>query len=183
MRPGVTDDAIHAAEARLGVRFPEDYRASLRIHDGQDEDPTVWWLPSAIRLGPLESLVRCWEGDRQAWDVDPEGRMDWLDKSKRVRQVHYHPRQIPIAGSTYWDYDRLLLDYIPGPAGHEGQIIARQDIYLELLCGSFGELLEKIARGLERGTIGIGPRVDDHVEMEFLSPRSRKPIRVSKYFA
>jgi hypothetical protein len=47
-------------------------------------------------------------------------RHEWLDQESHVRQVHLHPRQISFADSTYWDYGRLLLDFILGPGGRAG---------------------------------------------------------------
>ncbi len=35
LQPGATDEQISNTEAALGVTFPEDVRASYRIHDGQ----------------------------------------------------------------------------------------------------------------------------------------------------
>ena len=75
-----------------------------------------------------------------AFDPDDRERFEWLDKGGCVRQVHFHPQQIPIAGSTHWDYDRLLLDFVPGPNGRSGQVIARYDVELAFLCGSFREV-------------------------------------------
>lgn len=153
LRPPATEKSIAAAEHTLGIRFPDDYRESLLVHDGQDDEPNVFLFPVAQRLGSLESLVTCWKDDRKYFDeTDPEKRFEWLDDSERVRQVHLHPKQIPIAGSTYWDYGRLLIDYVPGPAGTAGQIIARDDIDLRFIAPSFGVLLSKIATGLEDGT-------------------------------
>jgi cell wall assembly regulator SMI1 len=185
LRPGASEADIARAESRLGVRLPADYRASLRVHDGQDT-PDVHWLPAVERLGSLASLVACWERDRAAWDAaDPAGRVDSLDRTRRVRQVHDHPRQIPIAGSLHWDYDRLLLDHIPGPAGVEGQVIMRSDIDLVPVCATFGALLEQTARGLETGRIvpeRVDPERDDVLELVYLAPRSKKPISWAKYY-
>jgi cell wall assembly regulator SMI1 len=184
LRDGASEDAIAAAEARLGVRFPDDYRASLRVHDGQWDEPDVFWLPFAQRLGSLESLVGCWENDRPAYDDDPQ-RFEWLDPAGRARQVHFHPRQIPIAGSPDWDYDRLLLDFVPGPNGTPGQVIARCDIEIVCLCSSFSALLEQTVRGLEAGRIVCAPPaalLEGKLEMQCVSPRAKKPIGPFGYF-
>lgn len=158
LRPGATEREIEEAELTLGVRFPDDYRASLALHDGQelddDDDGAVAWLPGAEWLGSLASLVRCWQQDRPSIDAAMLAeRSEWLDRSGRVRQAHFHPRQIPIAGSRFWDYGRLLIDLAPGPNGTEGQVIARDDIELTWLAPSFRVLLAMIARDLEDGTL------------------------------
>jgi cell wall assembly regulator SMI1/predicted DNA-binding WGR domain protein len=156
LRPGAKEKDIVAAEKTLGVRFPDDFRASLRLHDGQEDREDggdVDWLPVALRLGSLASLVRCWQDDRKYYDEEGMAeRLDWLDKGERVRQVHLHPKHIPFAGSRYWDYGRLMFDFIPGPQGAAGQVIARDDIDLVFVDASFGAFLERVAIGLERGT-------------------------------
>lgn len=184
-RSGVSESAIAAAEKRIGVSFPPDYRQSLLVHDGQDEDPELLWLPWAVRLGPLESLVECWEHDREGYDPAPE-RFEWLDKSGRARQCHFHPGQVPIAGSTYWDYDRLLLDFVPGPNGSQGQVIGRRDIELFFLCQDFATLLDRTATGLARGTAGFvdGPHeLGGLPEIVYRSPRAKKPVSPQAFFA
>src|ERR1700722_13261758 len=38
LNPAATDAEIRDAEARLGVRFPADFAASLRVHNGQMQE-------------------------------------------------------------------------------------------------------------------------------------------------
>ncbi len=154
LRPGATDKQIAAAEKALGQRFPDDFRASLRVHDGQDDHCQIVWLPVALQLGSLASFVRCWKGDRGSY-VDDADDLARLDKGRRVRQVHFHPRQIPFAGTPHWDYGRLLFDFVPGPDGTAGQVIARSDIDLMFVAASFRELLTRTARGLEDGSVVV----------------------------
>lgn len=174
---------IAAAEKALRVKFPTDFRASLAVHDGQDDHPGVWLLPYAQRLGSLASLTRCWKDDRALYDdKEMRTRLDWLDDGQRVRQVHLHPQHIPIAGSKYWDYGRLLLDYLPGPAGAVGQVIARHDVDFVFVCGSFGELLARTARGLEEGSITTRTG-GDALELVYLTRAGGKPVGPDRYFA
>lgn len=185
LRDPTTRDEIAEAEATLGIEFPEDFVESLLVHDGQEDHPTVFWLPAACRLGSLASLVRCWQSDREAYDDDPQ-RYEWLDKRRCTRQVHFHPKQIPIAGSPFWDYDRLLLDFVPGPEGRVGQVIARFDVELAVVTSSWRELLEKTLAGLETGRIRWetrGAELGGELEIVYLGPRSKKPITPWKYFA
>jgi cell wall assembly regulator SMI1 len=63
------------------------------------------------------------------------------------------PAHIPIAGSPYWDYDRLLLDFHPGPAGAAGQVIGRSDIDHVFVAETFGALLAHLAQQLEDGSL------------------------------
>lgn len=121
---------------------------------GRGDEVEVIWLPIALRLGSLASIVACWKDDRKYYDQpEIEKRMDWLDLegTDRVRQVHLHPKQIPIAGTMDWDLDRLLLDFVPGPKGREGQVIARYDVDFRFVADSFGALLNDVATRLESG--------------------------------
>ena len=182
LRPGASAKEIAAAEKKLGVTFPADFRDSLLVHDGQEDKPGVRIVPIAQRLGSLESFVTCWADDRSAYDEKEMAvRFDWVSDDERVRQVHFHPKHIPIAGSPFWDYDRLLLDFIPGPLGAAGQVIARDDIEFEFLTSTFGDLLAKIAQGLEDGTIVVSQTTYDS-ELVFRAPSSAKPISEYKYF-
>lgn len=169
LRPPATKKSIDAAEKALKVRFPDDFRESLLVHDGQDDEPSVLLFPVAHRLGSLESLVACWKSDRGSYEAGDA--FEYLDDSKRVRQDHLHPKQIPIAGSTYWDYGRLLIDLVPGPKGTSGQIIARDDIDLRFIASSFAELLETLATGLESGATEV---VEDSGQFHLIPKRKPK---------
>jgi cell wall assembly regulator SMI1 len=184
LRPPATRDQIAEAEAKLGTKLPDDFVASLLVHDGQEDEPNVLWLPSAYRLGSLASLVACWERDRQSYADDPE-REGWLDGSECTRQVHFHPKHVPIAGSRFWDYDRLLLDFFPGPKGRPGQVIAREESELYVIAPSFLLLLEKTLAGLENGRIRFEKRSADiggEWDAVYLTPRSKKPMPAFRYF-
>jgi hypothetical protein len=96
------------------------------------------------------------------------------------------PRHIPIGGSTFWDYDRLLLDFVPGPNGTEGQLIQRVGIHSMYLCGTFRELVDKTALGLEDGSIVAvdkGEGFDGAIELQYRSSSTQKPISAAEYFA
>jgi len=99
-----------------------------------------------------------------------------------VRQVHLHPEHISFAASPYWDYDRLCLDYAPGPKGTHAQVIARMDIDLAYVTPSLGALLDAIADGLDEGTIEVSDAGDWH-ELRFVTPKSRESIGFAKWWA
>lgn len=178
LRSPASGDAIATAEKHLGRAFPDDFRASLAIHDGQDDEPGCPWLPAVDRLGSLESLTRCYVEDRDDAEDEWRAGVDVFDEARRVRQCYWDPRWIPIAGSTYWDYDRLLLDMHPGPEGNEGQVIVRWSGQAVYLCASFGELMERTAEGMTSGRIVMAKG-----RVQWLSPKTKKPIPYGKFYA
>ncbi len=182
LRPPATLEQIDAAEAELGVRFPDDFRESLLVHDGQDEEPSILWLPGVDQLGSLQSMVQCWKLDRRYFDPTVQGDPD---KGKRVQPCFFHPAHISFAGSLDWALDRLLFDFAPGPNGSRAQIITRYDIHLSYLCDTWRQLMQITVDGLEDGTITMfenGPEVS-RVTPVYRSPRAKKPITVFEYFA
>ncbi|MBX3198736.1 MAG: SMI1/KNR4 family protein [Labilithrix sp.] len=183
LRPGAKEKEIDAAETRLGVTFPADFRASLRVHDGQDDEPRLFLLPFSERLGSLKSMVACSKSDRPSYDArDTEGRFEWLDDSRRVRQVHFHPKHVAFAGRKYWDHGRLMFDFVPGPEGRAGQIIALADVDFVFVCSSFGELLERTASGLEQGAITLEAAGYDYVRLRYGSRRGEEPVTAAAFF-
>lgn len=184
LRPPSTKKAIAAAEKTLGVRFPDGFRASLLVHDGQEDHPGLPIIPFAMRLGSLVSLTKCWKDDRRYVDEQAmKERFEWLDDSNRVRQVDLHPKQVPIAGSPFWDYGRLLIDFVPGPEGREGQIIARDDINLVFVCDSFEQLVHRTAEGLENGSITVEPTEHDSGLVYWAGKRTKKRVQPWAYFS
>lgn len=149
LRPGATEKQIVAAEKALGRKLPADFRASVKIHDGQEDGCTVGWVPVALQLRSLASIVRCWTGDRVYYRESAEA-FDALDKTKCVRQCHLHPAHLPFAALMHWDYGRLMFDFTPGPKGTAGQVIARNDIDLVFMAPTFRDLLADIAGDLPR---------------------------------
>lgn len=183
LRAPATSAQLDEAERVLGVSFPADFRAAYLEHDGQIDEPQVHVLPYVQRIGSLASLTECWQGDAPYRD---EGAMaetnELFDDGQRVRQVHLHPRHIPFAGSPYWDYDRLCLDYAPGPSGTEAQVIARIDIDLVYVTPSLRALLDAIADGLDDGTIEVSDAGDWH-EVLFVTPKSKQAIPFPAWWA
>jgi len=119
LRPGASDRTIATAEARLEVTFPEDLRASYRIHDGQERDG-----PGLIQGWEFLSLARVLE-EWSAWnELLASGDIETfiVEPDPEIRSTWWNRRWIPLAfdgaGDTY------CLDLDPTPAGTPGQVIA-----------------------------------------------------------
>src|SRR5437660_75373 len=56
-RPPTTEEAIADAETEMKLTFPADFRASLLVHDGEEDydgNPNRFeWMPGCDRLAPL----------------------------------------------------------------------------------------------------------------------------------
>ena len=73
-------------------------------------------------------------------------------------------------------FDRLLLDFDPGPNGVERQVIIRFDIGFYPLAKSWYELMEKTVAGLENGSIvpmENGPERNGWVTRTYHEPGGR----------
>ncbi len=157
LRGPATEEAIRAAEDIMGLRFPEDFRASLAIHDGQDPGYGVEWPPGGGRLAPLDAIVKQWQ-DEQDWVEPNDPGLNSLDLEDRLRTVLRDPRRIPIAGNLYWDQDNMYLDLVPGPKGTEGQVLQLVSECDFQICGrSFEDFLERFIELLETGKLAFEP--------------------------
>jgi cell wall assembly regulator SMI1 len=59
---GATDEEIHATEAVMGVEFPEDIKASYRIHNGvRFSPPSSNFIGGRFALFSLKEMIEMWE--------------------------------------------------------------------------------------------------------------------------
>ena len=121
-QPGASEEEIQIAEAALGVVFPEDVRASYRIHNGRmligDSDQRL------RRLCSLQEMVHLWEM-MKTYAHGEKGKVadDWLTwngQPIRVRVETWNVKWIPLLDS---DGDLFCLDLAPTSHGQMGQII------------------------------------------------------------
>ncbi|MBA2544873.1 MAG: SMI1/KNR4 family protein [Deltaproteobacteria bacterium] len=150
LRPGLDEPTIAAAENKLGMRFPADYRASLLLHDGQeDEVATFEWLPGCCPLKPLANVLERWDEEQPLAEefADPTNKTEGP-----LHTVVWHPRRIPIAGTQYWDGDNSYVDLHPSAAGTPGQIITfHTECDLVCLGASLRDALERYLAALDSG--------------------------------
>jgi cell wall assembly regulator SMI1 len=152
-RPGRSD--LGRLEGALGFALPEDYRAWLALHDGEQDVPgRVDFLPAGGFLLPSDTVLERWV-DPDGWnqsDKDP-GYAEFQDDD-RIRNVVRHARRVMIASNRYGDGDNTYLDFCPGPAGVAGQVIvATSECDFEVVGSSFEDLLRRLATALEDGLL------------------------------
>lgn len=158
LRPGASDAEIVALETAMGRRLPADLRESFQIHDGQDM-PSVRWFDGERRLHPLASLAAQWQFDSGDTEL-PEG----LTEDERARIAMAHHGRLPLIGVPFWDGDTLYADFIPGPAGRDGQLLYRMDIELIVVAHTWRDFLSEYARKLEAGELGYHKGVELYPE-------------------
>lgn len=162
---GASREEIESAEKHLGVSFPASYRNFLLQHNGQEVVEDFNWLPGSGALYDVQTIIEVWN-DEQAWyEGDPESFADYMDDDK-IRFVIAHPKRIQISNSEYRDGDAMYIDYIPGPNGIKGQIIAMtSECEFEVVGANFAEFLEKYSRLLEKDRIHVSTE-DDMINVE-----------------
>ncbi|WP_063802198.1 SMI1/KNR4 family protein [Burkholderia ubonensis] len=141
-RGPASDDDLRALEAGLGVALPEAWRASLRLHDGQDAGRTEPFagetLLSARQILAQWSIWRdlVVRGDLADCEGEPEPgiRGDW-----------YNLKWIPLTHNGSGDH--LCVDLDPDEGGRIGQVIRvwHDSPERELVAEGVGEWL---ARGV-----------------------------------
>ncbi len=162
LRPPATEAAIRAAERTLGMTIPDDFRASLLVHDGQEppgddeeEDDVFAWLPGHARLAPLDAIVDGWTRECETFATQHAGEAPTEIEDGRLYHYLWHPRRIPIAGNRWWDQDNTLLDLFPGPRGTSGQLVMfGKGVFGAYHGPSFRAPLEIYVRALETGAWG-----------------------------
>ena len=160
LQPGATDEAIAQAEKLLEIEFPEDVKASYRIHNGQDRKK------SGIFQGwsflSLEEIIKEWESWKRLLDdgtfdeEEEEGTYYGCASDGLIRtDMWWNPKWIPITAEL--GGDNYCLDLDPAPEGQVGQIIimCHDDGYRELVANNFREWLEQLATDLEGGKYQI----------------------------
>ena len=149
LAPPATEAQICALEEAIGYRLPADYRASLAIHDGQQED-----FVSVIDSLSLNSLRETLE----EWRV-----MEELLRAGTFED--YAPSELPEEGllAGWWNRgwlpivsdngNSINIDLDPADDGVVGQVFFfdHEQGAGPVLAHSFAEWLEQVAEELETG--------------------------------
>ncbi|GAA1883981.1 SMI1/KNR4 family protein [Actinomadura bangladeshensis] len=158
-----TVQEIDAVEAALALRLPQDFRASLRIHNGTDPGPALPPPePSPVPLTCLCDTSGIIEATRM-WRDNHHPEPDWddprawayavdtktLSLNGPVRPIIGSPGALVVGdmnGDVQW-----LLDFDPAPGGTPGQVV-RVDVECtswDVLAPSWTQLLIRYAEELE----------------------------------
>jgi cell wall assembly regulator SMI1 len=149
LQPGASDNQIQTAESILGIQFPEDVKASYRIHNGQQTIHDYGLIPESQEFLSLERIQAEWQLKKELLDEcsfeggskpDPGIRADW-----------WNAKWIPLISNGCGD--SYCLDLAPAGGGNVGQIIKmiHDDAYRGFLAPSFRIWMEEYAAKLESG--------------------------------
>ncbi len=163
LRKPATEKQIAAAEKKMKLKLPADFRASLLCHDGQetnDKEARAYqdehgafcgfeWMPGCSPLATLDAVVAQWKDNLDNIDDDEKPKV--VEKGL-LHNVMFHARRIPIAGTPYWDGDTTYLDLFPGPKGKEGQVLMfANECDMVVLGETMSQALSRYLRALESG--------------------------------
>ncbi|MGW2825626.1 SMI1/KNR4 family protein [Streptomyces sp. NPDC001443] len=158
---GATEAEIAAAEARLGVKLPEELKAIYRVTRSRWEDwdddyeiATRHWTAVGCELFGLDDL----------YIADAESRpCPWEFAAMEAVDTPPDAAVQGVVGSPGWiafgdngGGDRLAVDLTPGPTGHLGQVvILSHEHYIgaSLVANSLTDLVTN-RRGERRGRSG-----------------------------
>jgi cell wall assembly regulator SMI1 len=155
--PGVSETALRAAEAAMGLELPEDIRESYRLHDGSRRGSYLILFERGFLLqlaadSDSESVVEEWKSMCEiAEQLTAHYREDFAgDVAGPIRKTFWSPRWVPL--TCDWESHAVCIDLDPAPGGRAGQVIMRRrEADAWVLAPSWGEWLAMYAANLEAG--------------------------------
>ncbi len=155
---GATDEEIANAEKILGITFPEDFKASYKIHNGQKDNYNLGFTYGWHFLS-LENIISEW----QVWVDMGEFNNPYSKPKKGIKNNWFNQKWIPVTSNGNSDHHCLDLD--PDKDGKYGQIILlwHDDALRSLQAENFTEFLSYFSDSLECG----GYRVDEEYGLSF----------------
>jgi cell wall assembly regulator SMI1 len=154
---GVSEEALQEAEALMGARLPEDFKASYRLHNGWDAKGA---LLGRLTLYPLAGVVEVWQMMHDLLEAgDFDRGLGWKHEplhfqlADPIRPVWWHLGWVPFAGDEWEEATEWAVDLAPAPGGQEGQVIEweHETGPGRIRSTSFAALLETFADELEAG--------------------------------
>jgi cell wall assembly regulator SMI1 len=157
--PGCSESQVSDLEKLLGLSLPQDFRAFLRNANGQSDPHRLGFPPDQLNFLGVAEIATLW---KELLDKQDDEFMDELTFDDKVRWILFHPRRVPIAhneiAGTY-----LFLDFIPGPEGHDGQLVFNvNEVDCVVVEDSVTALLDRYLTALQTGTMTLEPKPREH---------------------
>jgi len=157
---GATAKEIAATEKTLGVKLPEDFKESVRIHNGGE----CWIQPYYGELLSLKQIVEQWKMYRK-WQketgyADPESD-EWQANKLRgpAKRIFWNTKRIYVSDNSG---GHLTLDLDPPREGEYGQVIAHDHEVgpTKVVASSWTEFLTALVKDHESGKYVYVPEED-----------------------
>ncbi len=155
LRGGASDEEIKALEQEIGAPLPEDFKESIRIHDGQiGTDAGIlggaWELVLSMGMIQVIKMYRGFTQDKKLADHfnGPGGYIKTKDSDK-IRDIQWDVKWLPIGDNSG---NLFLLDFNPGVKGTYGQVIEFDRVLgpVRVVAKSFTAWLENYAKRYEK---------------------------------
>ncbi len=150
LNSGATEDEIVAVERVFGMNFLDDFRESLKRHNGQNDEITLMGRGALLPVNEILTQWRSAQESYQDWGYASDHR---CISDPGVRSAWWHSRWIPFTMDCVGDYD--CFDYAPATGGRFGQVIEYwHDMEKRPVRASdFKECLSALAESLEQKSI------------------------------
>ena len=143
---GATDEEIDALAKHLNVVFPEEFRVSLKRHNGIKEGQ--WPMTCLHSIKQIQSSWDSWKEQDQEGELEHED----VETDGTFQQKFWCESWIEI-DSDKMAAGGVVMDLAPGPKGHVGQILFFD--HVEGPSGpaysDYAAYLEDMANKLEKG--------------------------------
>jgi cell wall assembly regulator SMI1 len=167
--------AIAAFEKAVGSTLPDDFKESLRLHDGGDFMP-----PNYGEFLSLDQMREQWEMYR-GWQQDEGYGVgdDWAPRELKgpIKPVFWNTKRIHVTDNSG---DHVTLDLDPPRRGTYGQVLKHSHEVgpVRVLAPSWSVFLQRVVADLEAGKYVYFPDEDtleslDELEQRPPSKRSR----------
>lgn len=148
LNPGATAATIASFEKTTGLALPDDFKESLRRHDGGD----FWFTPTSGEFLSLDGMLKQWKMFRQLQRKGEYATEDWEARAIKgpIKPVFWSTKRLFVTDNSG---DHWTLDLDPPVRGTYGQIVdhCHEVGPTHVLARSWAELLSQLVVDLESG--------------------------------
>lgn len=151
LHPGVTDKKISSLEETIKKKFPDDFKAFYKIHNGENNHGAG--MMKGEEFLSMERILEEWYVWKELLDnnsfYDDEDEAFISDPDTGIKPDWWNPAWIPF---TYdGNGNHICIDLDPSEEGNYGQVIRiwHDEPVRELLADSFAEWINEYIEQLE----------------------------------
>lgn len=148
LNAGASTKAITAFERTIETKLPDDFKESVRLHDGGDGSMP----PNEGEFLSLDQILQQWKMYKGWQEEGNYANDDWPPRDIKgpIKPIFWNLKRIPITDNSG---DHLILDLDPPKEGVYGQIIHHNHEVgpTEVLAPSWADFLRQLVEDLESG--------------------------------